>query len=74
MTNSVPQRSVLAPLLLVIYINDLDEDTLGTISKFADNTRIGGIVNEDGHQQLQQVHNLSRCTDEEWLMDLNSHK
>lgn len=49
MTNSVPQRSVLAPLLLVIYINDLDEDTLGTISKFADNTRIGGIVNEDGH-------------------------
>lgn len=71
MTNSVPQRSVLTPLMLVIYINDLDEDT---ISKFADNTRIGGIVNEDGHQELQQVHNLSRCTDEEWIMDLNSHK
>eukprot|EP00061_Rhincodon_typus_P004655 g23099.t1 len=39
--------TVLGPLLLVIYINDLDENVQGMISKFADDTTIGGIVESE---------------------------
>eukprot|EP00061_Rhincodon_typus_P007977 g30176.t1 len=36
----VPQRSVLGPLLFVIYINARDEDAGEILSKFADDTKI----------------------------------
>jgi len=36
------QGSVLGPLLFEININDLEKNLTGLISKFADNTKVGG--------------------------------
>ena len=44
MISGVPQGSVLGPLLFVVYINDIDEQIVSKILKFADDTKICHIV------------------------------
>eukprot|EP00061_Rhincodon_typus_P012961 g39034.t1 len=39
--------SVLGPLLFMDYINDLEENVAGLISKFVDDTKIGGVVDSE---------------------------
>ena len=65
-TSDVPQGSVLGPLI-VIYINDLEETVGGLISKFADDTKIGGVADsEEDCQRMQQDINQLETWAKRW--------
>uniref|UniRef100_UPI001626CA59 reverse transcriptase domain-containing protein n=1 Tax=Proteus mirabilis TaxID=584 RepID=UPI001626CA59 len=62
-------------LLFIIFINDLDEGVEGWVSKFADDTKIGGVVDsEEGCCRLQRDLDMMQSWAEEWQMEFNPAK
>ena len=74
-TSGVPQGSVLGPTLFLIYINDLDCGLVSKISKFADDTKLGGKAYTRENCELIQS-DLDKLSDwsDKWLLKFNSDK
>ena len=50
----MPPCSVLGPILFLIFIDDIDDDLISYILKFADDTKVyNTVMNDDDHQKLQ---------------------
>jgi len=73
--NEVPQRSVLGPLLFVIFINDIDNCVAGKILKFADDTKIfQTVVSAEDVSALQSDLSNLVAWFKEWQMLFNVEK
>ena len=73
--SGVPQGSVLGPLLFLIFINDLDENILSSLKKFADDTKLFREINcNNDCQTLQDDVDKLIGWSEEWNMLFNVEK
>ena len=74
-TSSVPQGTVLGPLLFLLYINDLPDNVQSSVRLFADDALLYGIVASDADCDLLQS-DLRRLESWQyhWQMEFNPSK
>ena len=76
-TSGVPQGSVLAPIMFLIYINDIQENTTegNYMNMFADDAKIQRTVkNKDCCLKLQEDLDKLHKWSEKWQMEFNTEK
>ena len=74
-TSGVPQGAVLAPLMFLIYINDLPEGVKSYMSLFADDAKImKTIKNEESCKELQEDLDKLHEWSQKWKMEFNAKK
>ena len=69
----VPQRSILGPLLFLIYINDLPDGLKSNVKLFADNTSLFSVVEnkeESASDLTNELDVISKWT-YNWKMSFN---
>ena len=73
--NGVPQGSVLWPQLFTVYIDDIDINIKSKLLKFANDTKLGKIVNNQIEaDEFQADLNILNDWSKTWLMGFNLDK
>ena len=59
-TSRVPQGSILRPLLLNVFVNELHVVLEEVLSKFADDTKLGFVASTEATERCGQVRELGK--------------
>ena len=74
-TSDIPQGSVLGPILLVLYTNDLPSNILSDVYMFADDTKIVKIIKSPEDQEILQNYLDTLCVwSDKWLLKFHPEK
>ena len=73
--SGVPQGSVSGPFLFLIFISDLEDNTTGSVLKFADDTKIFRQVTDTRDNMRMQI-DLDKLVEwaDKWQMHFNASK
>jgi hypothetical protein len=74
-TSGVPQGSVLGPVLFIVFVNDLPEETASIAQMFADDTKLFRTIkdSEDYNQLQHDIDELVKWS-KAWKISFNSTK